>query len=235
MAITLRNVKGSELTHNELDQNFIDLRDGVDLMIPKDAGKGIKVDSEGTPTFPWHDLLGPLHSHYGEANAAQSAAFIGTIPAIQFHAENKEAHVNFHLPHDYVPGTDLYIHVHWAHNSATVTGGSVTWSFEYTYAKGFDQAAFSSPKTLSITQDASTTQYQHMVAETSLSVSGGSATQLDTDEIETDSVIQCRLYLNSNDITDSVTQPWPFAFFVDIHYQSATVGTKNKAPSFHGA
>lgn len=233
MAITLRQDKGSELTHNELDQNFIDLRDGVNLMVPKDAGSGIKVDSQGTPSYGWGDIIGTLHTHDGSPNAAIHTAFIGAVDGIQF-AEGKEAFCNFHIPHDYVPGTDLYIHVHWAHNSATCTGGTVTWAFETTYAKGFDQMPFTSTLIVPIIGTASTTQRQHLVSETLLSTPGGSANQLDTDLIEVDGIICCRLYLDSNDITDSVAQPDPFAWFVDIHYQSTGVFTKNKAPNFYG-
>jgi len=81
-------------------------------------------------------------------------------------------------------------------------------------------------------QAANTTRYQHMIAETALSISGGSGTQLDTDLIEVDGLLFCRLYLDSNDLTDSVAPPDPFVHFVDIHYQSTGVPTKNRAPDF---
>ena len=86
-----------------------------------------------------------------------------------------------------------------------------------------------------VTQNADTTQYFHMVAETALSVVGGSGNQLDTNRIEVDGVVSARLYLDSNDITVSGGGvPDPFALFVDLHYQSTEFGTLNKGPSFYG-
>ncbi len=61
MTIATRAGKGSALSHNEMDTNFTDLRDGVGgLKLPKTSGLGIKVDSTGTPTFPCRDLIGDI-------------------------------------------------------------------------------------------------------------------------------------------------------------------------------
>jgi heme-degrading monooxygenase HmoA len=51
--------------------------------------------------------------------------YIGNIKQPHF-AEGQDGFVSFHMPHDYVPGTEMFIHVHWSHNSTIVTGGSVT-------------------------------------------------------------------------------------------------------------
>ena len=232
MAIVTRAGKGSELTHAELDTNFTDLRDGVAVQIGKAKTEGIKTDALGTPTFPWHDITGALNVDGDSANRAPFNTYRNTIKSRQFTTGLKEAFVDFHIPHDYVSGTELYIHVHWSHISATVTGGSATWGIEMIYAKGHDQAAFAASVTPTILQNASTTQYQHMIAETAMTTSGGSGTQLDTALIEADGVVQARIYLDSNDITDSVTVPDPFVHFVDIHYQSTGIGTKQKTPDF---
>lgn len=231
MAIITRTDKGTPLSHAELDQNFIDLRDGVALQVPKTKGTGLKVDSQGTPDFGWHDIIGALHIDDSDVNKAAYSVYRGGIKAYQFSGVD-EAYVNFHMPHDYVMGTPIYIHVHWSHTSATVTGGSVTWGLETMYAKGHGQAAFSAPVLITVAQTASLTQYQHMIAETAASTPGGSAVQLDTNQLEVDGVIQCRLYLDSNDMTDSVSVPDPFVHFVDIHYQSTGVPTKQRAPDF---
>lgn len=233
MAITLRSVKGSALTHAELDTNFTDLRDGVNLMVPKTAGSGIKVDSLGTPTYPWHDLHSTLHT---DANAtATMPSFVpyrGGIKSRQFDV-NDEAFIEFHLPHDYVMGSEIFIHSHWSHNSTLVTGGSVSWTFELSYAKGHNQAAFTAPINVTVTQNPSTTQYQHMVAETSMTSATGSATSFAVGLMEPDGVLMCRVYLSANNLTvSSGVAPAPFLHFVDLHYQSTSVGTKNKMPNF---
>jgi len=230
MTILTRAGKGSPLTHAELDENFTDLRDGVALMVPKTQGKGLKVDSLGTPVFGWHDLLGTIQV-YGDTGDASRATYRGGIKALQF-AESDSAFADFHLGHDYAMGTDIYIHVHWSTISSTVTGGSATWAFEMIYSKGHDQAAFSAPVTASAVQSTSTTQYQHMIAEVKASVSGGSGVALNTNDLEPDGIIQCRIYLDSNDITDSSAVPDPFVHYADIHYQSTGVPTLQRAPDF---
>lgn len=231
MTITIRSVKGGALTHAEMDINWTDLRDGVNAMIPKTKGKGIKIGPNGSETFGWHDLLGTVQV-YGDLGDAIRVAYRGGIKALQFD-EGDSAYVDFHLPHDYAPNTDIFVHVHWSHNSALVTGGSVTWGFELMYAKGHNQSAFPAPITVSVSQNANTIQYQHMVAEGLASTPGGSGTLLNTADIEVDGLIQCRLFLDSNDITVSGGGiPLPFAHTIDIHYQSTNIATKNRSPDF---
>lgn len=231
MTIVLQADKGSLLTAAEADENVRDLRDGDTRYTPKGrTTTGIKIDP-AAPDDGWHDIHGTPLFNSANINAPSFAIYRGGIEQILM-AETEEFTINFHIPHDYRMGTDLFVHVHWSHTSATVTGGSATFGFETVYAKGFDQAAFPAPKLISIAQNASTTQYQHMVAEGSLSITGGSATQLDSDDLEVDGVIFARFNFDSNDITDSVTVPDIFIHFVDIHYQSTNVGTKQKAPDF---
>lgn len=199
------------------------------LTLPNTQGYGIKLNT-ASPAFGWADLLGPIVVRGSGVNNPSWATFRGGINAYQF-AVNNECWLTFHIPHDYVPGTDMFLHVHWAHNSAAVTTGAVTFGAEMTYAKGFDQAPFPAPVTLTWSQNASTTQYEHMVAETQMSVAGGSATQLNTTNIEVDGLILVRLFVSANTISASTN---PFVFTCDIHYQSTgLIATKNKAPNFY--
>lgn len=231
MAVITRAEKGSELSWNELDGNFDDLRKGRSAAVPKAKTAGIKTDSEGTPSYPWHDLPGHLQV-YGDAGDAVRMPYQGGIKALQFSLSDS-AFVDFHIPHDYVMGSDIFVHAHWSHAGTLVTGGSITLGFEFIYAKGHNQAAFSAPKTESVIQNASTAQYRHMIAETQLSTAGGSATQVDTADLEVDGLIQCRVYLDSNDITVSGGGvPEPYIHAVDIHYQSMSIGTKQRTPDF---
>lgn len=201
------------------------------IVLPKTSGEGIKVDT-ATPTFPWADLIGEVHAKGTGPTDPSWATYRGGIKAFQF-TVNDEVWLAFHLPHDYVPGSDIHIHAHWSHIATTVTGGSVTWGFEVTYSKGHNQAAFAAPITTTITQNASTTQYQHMIAEVQLSAVLPSAAQIDSDSIEVDGMILVRAYLSANNLTVSGGgTPEPFLHLVDIHYQSTGIGTKNKAPNF---
>lgn len=231
MAITLYSDKGSELTIGEMDTNFDELNKiPTGKIYPKTKGEGIKIDYDN-PDWGWHDLLGQVTINSNNVNSALFATYIGGLEQIQC-AENKEMTWAFHMPHDWAVGTDLYIHVHWSHISSTLTGGDVTWGFETVEAQGYDQEAFDTIKTISINQNASVIQRQHMIAEGLLSISGGSATQLNTDHIDVDSLILCRLYLDSNNLTDSVSPPDPFVHMVDIHYQSTGLPTKNRNTDF---
>jgi len=232
MTITTRAGKGSELTHTELDTNFTDLRDGKALQVPKGSSYGIKVDSEGTPDFGWRDLTGIMQT-YGGAGEASRNVFVGGIKALQF-TENDSAYVDFHFPHDYAMGTHLYVHVHWSHTSALVTGGTVTWGIEFTYAKGHNQGAYPATNaSLALVGDDSTTPRQHIITEVLASSVGGSSSTIDVAILEPDAVGMARVYLDSNDITVSGGGiPEPYIHFVDLHYQSTGVGTKNKDPDF---
>ncbi len=232
MTITTRAGKGSELTHAEMDTNFTDLRDGIGARVPKTSGTGIKIGPHGGDDFGWHDLVGNLQV-YGSGTEATRNTYRGGIKALQFTVADS-AYIDFHIPHDHVPGTNIHIHAHWSHAATTVTGGSVTFGFECMYAKGHNQAVFPAPVTITVAQNASTTQYQHMIAETVASVSGGSGVLLDMDLLEADGLIQCRVYLDANNMTVSGGGvPEPFIHAVDIHYQSTNVATKNRSPSFY--
>jgi len=216
----------------EHDAQFKDLQLTGGLVVPKTAATGIKVDTT-TPTFGWADMIGYITNAGGAAKPTRTA-YIGGIDQFLF-AAGDESILEFHIPHDYVPGTDIYLHVHWSHISTIVTGGTLTFTAESSYSKGHDQAAFSSPVTGTFAGAASTVQYQHIISETQYSASAPAGLQLDTDDLEPDGLILVRLEMTTNDITSSGAVPSPFIHFVDIHYQTnGVMGTKDKAPSFYG-
>jgi hypothetical protein len=203
-----------------------------DLILPKTSGKGIKIDT-AAPTFGWRDITGKIRKRGVGATDPADAVYIGgSVKQWQF-SVNDEVWLEFHIPHDYVPGTDIHLHFHWSHNVTVVTGGNVVWGANITYAKGHNQAAFSSEVNPTIQQDASTTQYQHMIAEVQISAASPGATQIDTDLIEPDGLILTHVYLSANNMTASNGVPDPFLHEVDVHYQSTNMATKNKVPNFY--
>lgn len=195
---------------------------------PKASGKGIKID-QSSPTFGWKDLLGPIHVKGTGNNNPTWATYRGNISQYQF-GVGKECWLEFHIPHDYVPGSDLYIHAHWSHIATNVTSGGVTWGWDVSYAKGYNQAAFSATVNPTIQQNASTTQYQHMIAEVQLSSSSPSGTQLNSNNIEIDGLILVRCYLSANTISAAND---PFLHMSDLHYQSTQLATKSKNTPFY--
>jgi hypothetical protein len=239
MTITTRTAKGSALTTAEMDTNWTDLRDGVGgLRLPKTSGLGIKVDSTGTPTFPWRDLIGDITPKASGVGSPTLATFRGGNVRSFFYSAGDDGDAVFHIPHDYVPGTDLFLHLHWAHNGTAISGSLVV-NFYITYAKGHNQASdgnFAAEVTRTLTVStpniATVPQYRHRVDETQISAASPAASQIDSDIIETDGLILVHF--------DTVTIPTitggstnePAYFTLDIHYQSTSIGTKQKAPDF---
>lgn len=201
------------------------------LIVPKSSAEGIYVDTED-PTFGWRDIVGILKTRAGATNPTD-AVYVGGLRQLQC-AVNDELTINYHIPHDYKAGTDIFIHPHWSHNATTVTGGSVTWGLEFTYSKGHNQAAFSAPVSSSLVSNASTTQYQHILTDLQISAASPNANQIDTDLLEPDGILLVRFYLSANNITVSGGGvPAPFIHCVDVHYQSTSVATKQRAPDFY--
>jgi hypothetical protein len=216
-----------------------------DIVVSKTSGIGIKVDTTA-PTFGWKDLIGTINTRPSPgANLPAYNAYGSTnIYAYQFTSGSvKEAFVELHVPHDYALGTDMLIHAHWSQTTVDTGGaagvpGNVKWYFNVMYAKGHGTAggaargAFGTQITTSVVQQGSTTQYGHMVAEVQLSAASPSASQIDSDDLEPDGVILCRIYRDDTDVADTLNQA-PFLHYVDIHYQSTQLATKNKAPNFY--
>jgi hypothetical protein len=230
----LRSIENNVNKYRDSDRN---------LVVSHIKGDGIKVDSD-KPAFAWQDLLGAISIRGTGASDPSYNDYRGNIRGYQFDA-NEEVFVEFHIPHDYLPGSDLYIHYHWSFNgtttagtsAGTINGGALTWGAEVSYSKGHNQAAFGAPITNTISSTFSTdfpaTAYQHIITETQLSATSPSGSQLDSDDIEVDGLILVRAYLSATTITvASGLVPDPFLHFVDIHYQSTGTGTKQKSPDF---
>jgi len=206
-------------------------------VIDKASGSGIKVDTT-TPTYPWQDMIGIIMPDQQGANAPTLGAFIGGSVRRYFFSATDKADCEFHIPHDYVPGTDLYIHHHWSHNGTNISGTN-TVTYAFTYAKGHNQGD-SSEFTAEKTFDVSDTnisinthrRYGHFISEAQLSTTGGSATQLNTTDLEVDGVIGVNITQKTIPTITGGSVAEPAIFFVDIHYQSTGIGTKQKSPPF---
>jgi hypothetical protein len=258
--------QGYEFNNNEVDQDFImngiakngfifnagadtfthysdTYVNGSDLIMPKTSGKGIKVDNT-TPTFGWRDIIGQLNDRTAGASGPVWSTYRGNINAWKFPTASgsKNMYIDFHMPHDYVPGSDIYIHIHWSQNvvdtgGAAAAPGNVKWYFDVTYADGHGTPGgaadpFIAEINTNVVQQGSTTQYGHMIAEVQLSAASPSASQLDSDTLQVDGLLLVRVHRDSNDAADTLDQS-PFIHFIDIHYQSTNMATKQKAPDFY--
>lgn len=203
------------------------------IVVPKTSGKGILVDTT-SPTFGWKDLLGDVVPKTIGVGSPTLATWRNDVRWFNY-AAGEDGDMVFHMPHDHVPGTDLYIHVHWGHNGTDISG-SLDVRFHATYAKGHQQANFPADvephlvvSSLNITN---TPQYHHRIDEFQLSTVGGSATQINTSDLEPDGLIMIHYDVDTIPTITGGTGK-PFIFAIDLHYQSTGLATKNKAPNFY--
>ncbi len=207
------------------------------LVLPKTAGKGIQIDLSSA-TFGWQDMLGQVHVRQPGPNDPTLSVYQGSIRQFSFsNGAINEIFNEFHVPHDYLPGSDIFIHVHWSQIVVDTGGpagvpGTVKWNFDVSYAKGHGQAPFSAPFTTFVTQQAAGVQYRHNLIEVQLSAAAPTAIQLNTALLEPDGIILVRSWRNPADALDTLNQV-PFMHYVDIHYQTTCIGTKQKAPPFN--
>lgn len=114
MPIVYREVKGSALTYQELDGNFLDLA------------------TRTNEAWYMEGLEPTLRSGFG--NPAELASFKGNTTAYEFVPGSvMETYVNWDVPFSWAPGTDLYAAIHWSPAASTNTG-TVRWGLEFTYA-----------------------------------------------------------------------------------------------------
>lgn len=176
-------------------------------------------------TYGWQDITAEVDTRGTGANDPTFQVYTGTnLRSLKFSATvMQECFITFHMPHDYVPGTDIHFHAHWSNAAVAPNTGGVVWAFEYAFAKGFNQAAFPDPTTIAVTQACPATRYQHMVAETAAVTIAG---------LEVDGLILVRCYRDAANGADTCSDA-VFLHTADVHYQSNSQSTKNKAPNFY--
>jgi len=197
---------------------------GSNIVMPKTSGVGIKIDT-ATPAFGYKDLLGPIDVKGAGANDPTFATITGTaLSAHSFSASvMQQAWIVFHIPHDYVPGTDIYLHMHWLNAAAAPNTGNVIWGFEYSYARGYNREAFPATSTVTVTQACPATRYQHNIAETAA---------ITIANCEVDGLLMVRVYRDAAAGGDTCTDA-VFGLTADVHYQSTNLTTKNKNFPFY--
>lgn len=219
-----------------LGDDFLFFDEVGNLVLPKTPGKGIKVDTT-IPTFGWRDLEGDVDPKATGAGKATLGVWRGGLSKVWFYdAGDTLDQLKYHIPHDYAPGSDLHIHLHWGHHGTAIAGSLVV-TFGATYAKGFNRGNFpaevSPVITVATPNIATIPQYRHRVDEIQLSAASPSGTQIDSDDIEPDGVIMMGLVITTiPTITGGVVNK-PAFFEIDIHYQSTNMATKQKEPDFY--
>lgn len=216
MAITLRNSKGTSLTYDELDGNFIDLDSRIN--------RG------------WNDLVAQVIVNSGSPNAPTINNFRNGLYYFGFApSATNECFVAFHINHDYDPnGGDagyegmVYPHIHWSTN--TTNTGVVRFGVEYTSARRDDSTGtttFGATSTLYIEGTVGAgDQYRHQVNEspTGSGIPNGGI-------LETDALILCRFFRDGSHPNDTFPDD-VFLLTVDVHYPAFQAQTPNRTPPF---
>jgi hypothetical protein len=191
------------------------------IVMPKTSGKGIQLEP-AAPTFGWRDIIGqPQEPTVGSGKPSWVQIASSGVYTWSFATADIQ-YYQFHIPHDYVPGSAVHFHVHWF--SSTTAGASTRWTFDYLYAKGHQQAAFPTTAASTFAQQVQvTTAYTHMIAESAAETISG----LEVDGLILVKVSRVAPTGGPSDVAGSVFVPC-----IDLHYQSTNLATKQKAPPF---
>lgn len=165
----------------------------------------------------WRDLLTSLQPPAAGATIPVMTTIAASGMQMPLWQLNDAMYFPWHVPHDYSPGTQVYMHVHWMTDGASAL--TVRWEFTYWYARGYSQQAygFGAPGTVVTVTQAPAGQYFHMIAETAA---------ITIANLEPDGLIQCRLRRITNGGPDNGNNI--FANQADLHYQANTPGTINR-------
>ncbi len=210
------------------------------LVFEKASGNGIKVD-QTTPTFGFADLIGDQFSKNTGGTKPTLTTYNGAAQAWQF-TNGDEAYMTYHIPHDYVLGTDIHLHIHWSQNAAGATGGTIDFKYFAIYAKGWNQASGSTFTSTPITATFTTiniddggsglNRYQQHITEVTISAASATAALFDRDDFEPDGIIELTLEMDADNLTGTASSP--FIHYADIHYQTTgLIGTKSRSPDFY--
>jgi hypothetical protein len=206
MTITrLADKAGAALTPTEADQNVgtLDLRTG-----PGWRDNIAQIDTRGGGTAPGLNL------------------YRDGIYLYEFSAESMmEVFANYHIDHDYKLGSMLYPHLHFTTTNASA--GVVRLGFEYTIAKGHQQAKFPASSTLylNVTVPANS-DHLHFVAEL------GTGNGIAGTGIEPDTVVLMRVFRDAASPADTFAGTI-FGICADLHYECDRYATPNRAPDFY--
>ena len=189
---------------------------------------GISSDIYGgkpTRTRGWRDITTQVTVRGVGANDPTFSVYTGTtFRAFSFSATTmNEVFAVFHVPHDWIPGTAIHLHAHWSNAAAAPSTGNVIWGFDYSFAKGFGQEAFPVQNNVIISAPSPAISKTHNISETPPILVPG---------MEIDGILLVRCYRDAANVLDTCTNA-VFLHTMDIHYESDSNSTKNKAPNFY--
>ena len=121
------------------------------IVMESDGNKGIKIGDEADSGYGWRDILGQIRQRgVGANDPSWSVISASALSGWKF-ALNDEVWIDFHMPHDYVPGTDIHFHTHWFSDGSNTN--PVKWEWTFVYADGFDRQSFDFANPTTITAE----------------------------------------------------------------------------------
>ena len=202
----------------------ITLQEEVGRMLsPAEQDLNIKELDERT-NEGWKDLVSALYPIGVPEEFAPEVAPFGTSGLrreLAFNVDDYAFCQAFHINHDVKVGGLCYPHIHWT------TDGSdenpIRWEFQISRALGHNQEYFSA-ETSYFVEAQPNGAWRHMISE----VSDEDAITL----VEPDELLLLTVRRVSNGATENTDKV--FGLTVDLHYESDTDSTINKAPNFYG-
>ena len=201
MPIVYRLTKGSPLTFAEEDGNFADLAARTDQAWMMD---GLE------PTL-----------REGVGNPAELATFKGNTVAYLFvDGSVSETYVNWDVPFNWAPGTDIYAAIHWSPGANTNTG-TVRWALEFTTAPV--NGTFGDTSTFYVDSNVSTASaWKHIQAVSAPYAGSG---------IAPNQRFLIRLYRDGASGTDTFAAG-AYLVGIDFYYQVSKFGTPSFTPPY---
>ena len=200
MTIVYRDPNGAPLTWAQVDGIFSDLAARTDQAWQMEGLEPTLRDNVGSP--------------------AQLVDFKGGTFVLSFSAStNEEAFINWDVPLQWAPGTDLYAAVHWSPGASTNTG-NVRWGFEFTTAAV--NGVFGDTTFFYVTGAADATAWKH-IQSVSSPYPGSSAVPNQRFVI--------RFFRDATNVADTFPDV-AYLIGVDFYYQTSKFGTPSFTPPY---
>ncbi len=237
------NLGSSVVPHAAQHSNLNDAVEALEAKVGADAStdpasldyRVSAIEAGALIPVGWRDLIGDINPKTSGPGTPALNTFIGNI-RLFFYSVGDDGDCAFHLPHDYVLGSDIHIHVHWSHNGTAISG-SFAVDYSLSYAKGHQQEPFSAQITPQLLVTGlslvNTPRYMHRVDEIQISAASPGANQFNSNIFEPDGILLVHYDVSQIPSISGGTANEPALITIDLHYQSNGLGTKNKAPDFY--
>lgn len=198
------------------------------------AGNFVFTDEEGYTLYGearrWNDMRvggmqvkpgssSPTWAKYDDDGAGSTGVFLYRFDD----ASTQDVFFTIQLSHEYTPGTDIYMHVHWIPHANGAASETVVWELEYFWhnvGEDFD----ADTTVISVADDGPFTIREHTISAFPAITGTG---------MRESSVLVCRLSRKAAAAADDYAG-WAWLLSVDAHFQVQKAGTTEQYPGGPG-